>query len=139
MKDLKNMHQEIQQQADCYASNDPLREMSAIESERDKEQIAPKWLALAALHGVNANAKKITLRKTADGGVEVVAKYRKSGLPAPGAETAERIFAAAREVGHFDGDKGKLPLSLGIRDSSVDVVLKVSRGDKGEELVLKFK
>jgi hypothetical protein len=43
-----------------------------------------------------------------------------------------------REITHIEDAKGKLPLSLGIRDSSVDIQVKVkSKGDE-HTVSLKF-
>ena len=116
MKEKRNLHLKVQELCDCYATADPLREMSAIDREPDREEAALKWLALAALHGVNHNAESITLRKTRDGAFRVFAEYRVSELPAPGREVGEKILAAVREITHIEGKKGKTPLALGIRN-----------------------
>jgi len=57
MKEKRNLHQKVQEMCNCYATTDPLKSMSQMVNE-DSEDAAVKWLALAALHGVNANAKK---------------------------------------------------------------------------------
>ncbi|MFP4477035.1 MAG: hypothetical protein ACLFOY_15855 [Desulfatibacillaceae bacterium] len=139
MKDMTSMLRKIQEQADCHATTDPLRELSDIESEPDRQQVAPKWLALAALHGVNANAKWISLGTDENGDVTVVAKYRKSELPAPSEETAENVFNTVREVGHFDKETGRIPVSLGIRDSTVDIDFELEKEKGGERLTMKFR
>ena len=54
MKEQRNVHLKVQELCDCYATNDPLKEMSEIKNDGDKEEAALKWLALAALHGVSA-------------------------------------------------------------------------------------
>lgn len=138
MKEKRNLHLKVQEMCDCYSTSDPLKSMSQMSKEADAEEAATKWLALAALHGINANAKSITLFQADDGTVRVVAEYRPAELPAPSKAIAENIMAAVREITHIEGDKGKLPLSLGIRDSSVDIEVKVkSKG--GENIVgLKF-
>ena len=51
MKEKRNLHLKVQELCDCYATNDPLKEMSEIKGDDDKEEAAIKWLALAALHG----------------------------------------------------------------------------------------
>jgi hypothetical protein len=112
--------------------------MAALKSDADKEEAALKWLALAALHGVNANAEKISIARSDSGDVIVKAEYRISQLPSPGREIGEKIIAAAREITHIEGDKAKSPLALGIRDSSIDIVIKVKKDEKGEKLTLNF-
>jgi hypothetical protein len=38
----------------------------------------------------------------------------------------------------LEGNKGKTPLALGIRDSSVEVNIKMKRDEDGEVVTLKF-
>lgn len=138
MKEKRNLHLKVQEMCNCYSTTDPLKSMSQMARETDTEEAATKWLALAALHGVNANAKSITLFQAGDGSVRVVAEYRPTELPAPSKAIAENIMSVVREITHIEDEKGKLPLSLGIRDSSIDIEVKVkSKG--GENVVgLKF-
>lgn len=138
MKDKRSLHLKVQELCDCYATADPLREMSLVEKEPDKDEGALKWVALAVLHGINDNAKKITVCKTKDGKIKVDAKYRRSELPSPGAEVGGRIFEAIKGVTHMEGEGGKTPLALGIRDSNIEVKIKVK--DKGDEesVTIKF-
>ena len=126
MKDNQNLHLKVQELCDCYATTDLLTEM-AKPSENSLEG-ALKWMALAALHGVNNNASKISIKQSKDGTVKVTAEYRETELPAPDADAAAQIFEAVREITHIEDKKGKTTLALGIRDSSLD--LKVSVKDK---------
>lgn len=132
MKEKRNLHLKVQEMCDCYATGDPLKEMSIIKKDEDKEEAALKWLALAALHGVNNNAEEITITRSSEGNVSVVAEYRESELPSPGSEVGEKIVAALREITHIEEDKGKTPLSLGIRNDSVDLKIKF-KAKKGKE------
>jgi hypothetical protein len=138
MKDKRSLHLKVQELCDCYATTDPLREMSALKGDTDREEAALKWLALAALHGVNANAENISIIRSGSGEVTVKAEYRVSELPSPGREIGEKIIAAAREITHLEGEKAKSPLALGIRDSSIDVEIKVKKDERGEKLTLTF-
>ena len=117
MKDQRSLHLKVQELCDCFATSDPLQEMSRLPGESDKDEGALKWLALAVLHGINGNAKKISINKTEDGKVTVMAKYRKSELPSPGGEVGRRIFDAVKEVTHIDKDEGEMPLAVGVRDT----------------------
>jgi hypothetical protein len=137
MKDKSNLHQKVQEMCNCHATTDPLKSMSQMAQEAGGEEAATKWLALAALHGVNANAKKITIYQAGDKSVRVVAEYRPTDLPAPSSAVAESVIAAVREITHIEADKGKLPLSLGIRDSSIDIKVKVE--SEGGENKISFK
>lgn len=138
MKDQESVHKQVQEMCDCYAANDPLKELSSLASEGDAQVGAVKWWALAALHGVNANAEKITVRRNADGEVSVQAKYRPADLPAPGKAVGNSIFDAFRQMTHIEDDKGKTVIALGIRDSSLELNLKLKRKKDYEQVTIKF-
>ena len=138
MKEKRNIHLKVQELCDCYASNDPLKEMSEIKGDSDKDEAAAKWLALAALHGVNNNAKEVTIRRSPDGNIKVTAKYREAELPSPGAEIGEKIIDAVREITHIEDSKGKSPLALGIREDSIELNIKMKSKGEGEKVTIKF-
>ena len=95
-------------------------------------------MALAVLHGINANAKKISLRKAQDGKVTVVAEYRDTVMPNPGTRIGEKVIEALRNVTHLEGDKGKTMLTVGVRDRSVELKLGLQQDKHGKTLSLKF-
>jgi hypothetical protein len=138
MKEKRNVHLKVQELCDCYATNDPLKEMSVVKNDGDKEEAALKWLALAALHGVNDNAKEVTITRSSDGNVRVMAKYRESELPSPGSEVGARIIEAVREITHIEGHEGKTPLALGIRNDSIELQVKMKEKEGKEEVTIKF-
>ncbi len=138
MKEKRNLHLKVQEMCDCYATGDPLKEMSVVKNEEDKEDAAVKWLALAALHGVNNSAEEITITRSSEGTVRVVAEYRESELPSPGSEVGGKIVDALREITHIEEDKGKTPLSLGIRNDSVNLQIKFKAKDGKEKITIKF-
>jgi hypothetical protein len=138
MKEKRNIHLKVQELCDCYATNDPLKEMSEIKGESDQDEAAAKWLALAALHGVNNNAKEVSITRSPDGNIRVTAEYRESELPSPGSEIGEKIMNAVREITHIEGGKGKSPLALGIREDSIELKIKMKSKHGGEKVTLKF-
>jgi len=138
MRDSENMHLKIQDLCDCYATNDPLKEMSIVKNDRDLQEAALKWLALATLHGINANAKKISIQTTENGEVEVTAKYRKSHLPSPGSQVGQKIFETIQDITHITEKKGKTNFAVGIRDSSIDMKIKVDSGSGKNKVTLSF-
>ncbi|MBW2438005.1 MAG: hypothetical protein PVH74_02985 [Desulfobacterales bacterium] len=138
MKEKRSIHLKVQEMCDCYATTDPLKEMSEIKSDSDQEEAAVKWLALAALHGVNNNAKEVSITRTKDGNVSVTAKYRESELPSPGSKIGQKIMNAVREITHIESGKGKSPLALGIREDSIELKIKMKSKDKGESVTLTF-
>ena len=48
MKEKWNLHLKIQELCDCYATTDPLKEMSNVKNDADKHEAALKWVALSA-------------------------------------------------------------------------------------------
>ena len=138
MKEKRNLHLKVQELCDCYATTDPLKEMSVVKNDEDKDEAAVKWLALAALHGVNDNAQEVTITRTRDGDVKVSAKYRESELPSPGAEVGAKILDAVREITHIEEGKGKTPLALGIRQDSIELKVKFKSKKNKDSLTITF-
>ena len=138
MKDTENIHLKVQELCDCFASTDPLKEMSDIGQAAEDEESALKWLALAALHGINSNAKKITLETGSGGKTRVKAEYRDSELPSPGDGVGNAVVEAVRKITHIDGSKGESPLALGIKDSSVNLSVKVKDKKDSRKITLEF-
>jgi hypothetical protein len=139
MKDIQSLHLRVQEMCDCYATTDPLEEMAKMATEKeDTQESAVKWLALAILHGINSNAEEIGLGRKEDGRVRVTAEYRDTELPAPDARIASAVIDVVREITHIE-EKGKLPLSIGLRGDSIDLEVKIKSTDGKEKLRLKFK
>jgi hypothetical protein len=138
MKEKRNLHLKVQELCDCHATSDPLKEMSVVQNDSDKEEAALKWLALAALHGVNNNAEEVTISRYADGNVRVTAKYRESELPTPGTEVGSKVMEAVREITHIEGSEGKSQLALGIRNDSIALQVKMKEKEGREKVTIKF-
>ena len=138
MKDTQNLHLKVQEMCDCYATNDPLKEMSTVKDDQDQDESALKWLALAALHGVNNNAKEISISRSKDGRINVTAKYRETELPSPGEAVGTKIFEAVSGITHLEGGKGKTPLALGIRNDSIELQVKVKQKEGRQRISIKF-
>ena len=81
--------------------------MSELKKEADKDDVPLKWLALATLHGINSNAKKITVTRSEDGEVNVTAEYRVAELPSPGSQIGNSIIEAVREITMLMKIKGR--------------------------------
>ena len=138
MLDKRNLHLKVQELCDCYAGTDHLKEMCLVPKDEDRDEAALKWIALAVLHGVNANADKIKISIDEDGQVSVTAEYRKASLPSPGSEIGRKAIDAIRQIAHFEKDKEKGPLALGIRNDSLELQVEVKRKDGEESASLKF-
>jgi hypothetical protein len=138
MKDAANLHLKVQELCDCFALNDPLKEMSEVKDDTDIDEAALKWIALAVLHGINSNAKEITIANTKSGGAKVTAEYRKAELPSPGGTIGEKIVKAVREISHIENGKGEATLAFGIRNNSMDLKIKAKREGSDEKITIKF-
>lgn len=138
MKDTENLHQKVQGLCDCFATNDPLKEMSQLKKDADTDEAALKWIALAVLHGINSNAKEITIATTKDDGVKVTAEYRKAELPSPGAPIGEKIINAMRKISHLEGGKAETTLAFGVRNSSMDLKIKSKQEGSDQKITIKF-
>jgi len=138
MKDKESLHKKVQEHCDCFATTDYLSEMAKVQTDADKDEAALKWLALAALHGVNNGAEEVTIHKDKDGKVKVVAEYKDSELPSPGNEVADKIFETVRSITHIEDKEGKSDLALGIRDSSINLKVKIKQKDFGDKITFKF-
>ena len=90
------------------------------------------------LHGINSNAKMIAIQRDGGGQIVVKAKYRTAELPAPNEKTADAVFKTIREITHIE-DSGKLPLTIGVRDGSIDLEAQLKLKPDKNELELKFK
>ncbi|MEW5914648.1 MAG: hypothetical protein AB1814_18990 [Thermodesulfobacteriota bacterium] len=138
MQDKRNPHLKVQEHIDCMAATDYLEEMSKLAKDKDKADAALRWVALAALHGVNAGAKQVSLLQGPDGTVIVQAKYRTATLPTPGKQVGAQVLKALRDITHLEGDKAKGPLALGLRNDSLTVQVKFENDKEGQKVTLKF-
>lgn len=138
MKDKQSLHQKIQELCDCFTTTDFLTEMATIKNETDEKEAALKWLALAVLHGINENVEKISISRKESGDVKVTAEYRKKDLPSPENKVAANIIDAVNELAHFEKFYGRTQLSLGIRDSSVDLKIEMKKKPYETKLVINF-
>ena len=82
--------------------------------------------------------KKISISKSNDGEMKVAAEYRKLDLPNPGSEIGEKVIEAFRRITYLEGDTGKTPLAIGVRDGSIEINVKLKKEENGESVTLKF-
>ncbi len=138
MLDKRNLHLKVQELADCYKGTDPLKEMCLVPQEADPDEAALKWIALAVLHGVNSNAKTLSLEVTSDGEAVVTAEYRKARLPSPGGAVAKGAVEVLRRITHFEKDKEKGPLAFGWGTESLELRVRVERSEVGDTVEIQF-
>ena len=138
MREKETLHGKVQKLIDCFATSDPLKEMAGLPGEDDRQEAALKWLALAVIHGINSGAKEISVLRSGEGEVRVMAEYKKAELPSPGVAIGSCIMESLRSITHLEGEKGKTLLAMGVRDGSIDLNIKLKRSGDEEKLTLKF-
>lgn len=138
MRDTKSLHLKAQEMADCYKGTDYLREMSLAAHDTDAEEGALKWIALAVLHGVNSNAKSVSIRRAENGTVTVMAEYRDTFLPSPGKDIGKKAIEFLRSMVDLQEDKDSQRLAFGWGQESLDLKIKAKRKDGQETVTLKF-
>lgn len=138
---IMNYHLKLQEMCDCYLETDFMPEMQHLASSPpsdDLEEDAIKYLALAILHAITELAEKLSLKKKGDTISVTVKNKEKEKLPAPSAAVFAKIIEIVRTILHIEEDKGKLPLSLGLRNGEVNVMVKVKREDDKESVAFSF-
>lgn len=138
MRESSNLHQKVQAMCDCYATNDPLKEMSKMQHEANPEEAAIKWIALAILHGINDNAEEISIQQTKTGGVQVIAEYRKAELPSPDRNISEKILQTMKDIIHVDSSQGDSSLAFGFRNGSLDLQIRTREEGGDNKVTIKF-
>lgn len=138
MRDSSGLHQKIQGMCDCYATNDPLREMSALKDIENDHEAAVKWAALAVLHGLNSNAEEISIEKSGNGKVRVTAEYRTSELPNPKAGVSDEVLKAFKDILHIDGPRGESSLAFGFRDNNFDLKVQTCEEGSDHKVTIRF-
>ncbi|HSR13348.1 MAG TPA: hypothetical protein VLS90_18020 [Thermodesulfobacteriota bacterium] len=145
MKDERNYHQRLQEFCDCFLETDFRKELEKAgrgmygDPGGDPDELALKFLGVALLYGANEEAAKISLERKPGGEVLFSMEGReKVSIAPPGREVANRVFAIARSIAHIEGDEGKLPLSLGLRNDRLEIGMEFDRKKGGESLTLVF-
>ena len=134
-----NPHLKLQEMCDCYLETDFRPQMAKLckQPGPDLEEESFRYLALALMHTITEQARKLSLKKE---GREIKVKVENNGskdsLPAPSAELFGRIMAMVRAILHLEGEKGESLLSLGLRNGTVDMRVKLR--DQGDEATLRF-
>jgi len=145
IKDERNYHQRLQEFCDCFMETDFKKELETAskgvsgDPGGDPDELALKFLGLTLLYGANEEAKRISLQRSKEGKVLLSVEARGNyQLPPPSVQLADRIFSIARSITHLEKDRGKSPLSLGLRNDRMEVNLEIDRKGGGESLTILF-
>ena len=136
-----NYHLKLQEMCDCYLETDFVPEMQHMATNPpsdDLDEDAIKYLALAIMHAISEQAAKLTLKKKGDAITVALKNEEKLTLPSPAAPVFAKIIEIVRAILHIEEDKGKLPLSLGLRNGEVNLMVKVKREDDKESVAFSF-
>jgi len=105
----------------------------------DLDELALKFLGLSVFYGASEKTKTITLQRSKDGKVlftvDAKGKYQ---LPPPSLRVADRVIHIARSITHIESDKGKLPVSMGLRNDRIDLTFQFDRKPEGESFAISF-
>ena len=136
----RNYHARLQEMCDCYMETDYRGEMEKMSSQgsTDVEEDSLKYLALSILYATTEKAKKLSFKKKKGEPKVTVKAEEKLELPTPPGEIADKVFEIMRSITHLEGEKGKEPFSLGLRDGRMELRVKVEREGDRESLKLSF-
>jgi len=145
IKDERNYHLRLQEFCDCYMETDPKSELEKAakgvsgDPGSDPEEHALKFLGLSLFYGASEKAKSIALRRPKNGKVAFTVEARgKYQLPAPDVKLTDQVIAIARSITHITEDRGKLPVSLGLRNDRIEVTFEHDRKPQEETLLILF-
>jgi len=145
IKDDRNYHQRLQEFCDCYMETDPKKELEKAakgisgDPSGDLDELALKFLGLGIFYGASEKAKKIVLQRLKDGRVLFTVESRgQYQLPPPTTQLADRIISIARSITHLEEDKGKEPVSLGLRNDRIEITFQFDHKDRGESFSILF-
>lgn len=134
-----NPHLKLQEMCDCYLETDFRLQMAKLckQPGRDQEEEAVRYLALALMHTVTEQARRLILKRD---GREIKVKVESDGgkdsLPSPSVAMFAQVVVLIRAILHLEGEKGESLLSLGLRSGAVEMRVKIR--EKGDEVALRF-
>ena len=137
-----NLHLKLQEMCDCYLETDFTRQLNAMVkgTSKDLEEDAIKYLALAIMHGVSDRARTLKLKKKKDGAIKAVLTIEdeKVSLPSPSPALFDRIIGVIRAILHFEEGGGSMPLALGLRNSNLELMVKLKEKEGDTSLKLAY-
>lgn len=134
-----NPHLKLQEMCDCYLETDYRTQLAKLckQPGPDPEEEAVRYLALALMHTITEQARKLSLkREKLEIKVKVESDGEKHSLPAPSVDLFNRVTATVRAILHLEGEKGESLLSLGLRNGAVEMRVKIR--EKDDEVALRF-
>jgi len=137
-----NLHLKLQEMCDCYLETDFAKQLNAMtkSASRDLDEDAVKYLALAIMYGINERAGTLKFKKKKDNSLKAVLETGdgKISLPQPSPQLFDRIAETVRSILHFEAGGGQLPLVLGLRNSQLELTVKLKEKEDETSLKLSF-
>ncbi len=134
-------HLKLQEMCDCYLETDFSKQLTAMRSSKNTDLMEDgyKYLALALLQATTEQAQKLSFAKE-DGSITVtVTKGNQSiDLPAPLPELLEVATGVVRDITHLEGENGKSPLVLGLKNGQLDLLVEIKKDGPKERLTITF-
>ena len=136
--DNQTTHTKVLEMTECCVEPDTLKEMSRIRNDKDVVDASTKWLSLATVHGISSNANEISIVKSPDGNIKVVAEYRLTELPSPGPIVGDKIIQDIRNIIQQENDSGVSLLTIDVQEGSIDLQVTVDEEGNEESITLLF-
>jgi hypothetical protein len=135
-----NYHLKLQEMCDCYMETEFSKELEHMARQpiADPEEEAIKYLALAVMYAITEQAGSLSLKQKGKSVRAMIKTTDTIELPPPPNALFDKIDEIVRAILHLEEDKGKMELSLGLRNGEVNVEVKVKREGDKKSIKIKF-
>ena len=141
----RNLHKRLQEMCDCYLESEYKNELSVISKKGvsgdvtgDLTEVALKYLGLAILYTLEERGTRLFVGMADGTIISYIENDHRDTLPLPPENIARELLDIVREITHLDAEEATEPLSLGIRESRINLQIDVHREAGEEHIVLKF-
>lgn len=134
-------HLKLQEMCDCYLETDFPRQLKAMASSPSTDVMEDgfKYLALALLEAITEKAGALILTKQSNStkatlrGIDLQRE-----LPSPSPEIMDAVTTIIRDIIHLEEAEGKSPLTLGLKNSRLDLLVRIRKENGEESLAIEF-
>lgn len=141
----RNLHKRLQEMCDCYLESHYENELKIISEKGvagdvtgDVAEVALKYLALALLYTLEERCSRLFIGMAEGAVVSYIQNDQRTTLPSPPRDVAREIIDIVREITHLEEEDATEPLSLGIRESRINLHVVVHKEAGEEHIVLRF-
>lgn len=135
-----SLQQKLQEMCDCYLETDFAAQLAAMtrKPSADLKEDAVKYLSLALMYGLTEKARKVTLKKDGKIRARIKAVEQKIKLPQPAPDLFDSVIDLVRGILHFESIGGSSLLVLGLRNSQLDLRVKLKELEDKTSLTFTF-